>query len=142
MHQYVTFVTHHWELFLALVVILGLLFGTTVSGRLRGFRSVTPLEATQLINRKDAIVVDVREDGEYHAGHILNSLHIPLRYVGQRMNELEKYKGKPIIVGCRSGQRSARACSLLKKQGFVEVYNLGGGVMAWQSANLPLAKKK
>ncbi len=142
MSQYITFVTNHWELFLALVVILGLLAGNTFSSRLRGYRTVTPQEATQLINREDAVVVDVREDSEYHGGHIINALHIPLGHVQQRVGELEKHKDKPIIVGCRSGQRSARACGVLKKAGFDNVYNLGGGVLAWQNAGLPLSKKK
>lgn len=73
-------------------------------------------------------------------GHIINSVHIPLGTLNNRLNELEKYKSRPIIVGCRSGQRSAAACTTLKKQGFETVYNLSGGVMGWQNANLPLTK--
>lgn len=142
MSQYITFVTNHWELFLALVVILGLLAGNTFSSRLRGYRAVTPQEATQLINREDAIVLDVREDSEYRSGHIINALHMPLGRVQEQAGELEKHKDKPIIVGCRSGQRSARACGMLKKAGFDNVYNLSGGVLAWQNAGLPLSKKK
>ncbi len=141
MHQYVTFVLNHWELFAALVVILALLAGGQYTDRLRGFRAVSPAEATQLINREDALVLDVRDDGEYQGGHIINSVHIPLTGLSDRLGELEKHKDKPIIVGCRSGQRSARACSTLRKQGFERVYNLAGGVMAWQNANLPLSKK-
>lgn len=141
MHQYVTFVVHHWELFVALVVILGLLAASSFTDGLRGFRGVSPAEATQLINRQDALVLDTREDGEYRGGHILNSVHIPLDNLDARIGELEKFKGKPIIVGCRSGQRSARACTKLRKNGFEQVYNLTGGVLAWQNANLPLVKK-
>ena len=141
MHQYVTFVLNHWELFVALVIILALLAGNRFTDRLRGFRAVSPSEATQLINREDALVLDVREDGEYQGGHIINALHIPVASLNERLGELEKHKDKPIIVGCRSGQRSARACATLRKQGFEQVYNLSGGVMAWQNANLPLSKK-
>lgn len=142
MSQYITFVTQHWELFLALVVILGLLASNTFGGSLRGYRAVTPQEATRLMNHEDALVVDVREDAEYSGGHIINAKHIPLSKVQARIGELEKYKDKPIILGCRSGQRSGRACGILKKAGFEKVYNLGGGVVAWQSAGLPLTKKK
>jgi len=141
MHQYVTFVLDHWELFAALVIILALLAGGQFTDRLRGFRAVSPSEATQLINREDALVLDVREDGEYQGGHIINSVHIPLAGLNDHLGELEKHKDKPIIVGCRSGQRSARACATLRKQGFERVYNLAGGVMAWQNANLPLSKQ-
>ena len=97
--------------------------------------------ATQLINRENAVILDVREDNEYRDGHIVNSVHIPLSYLKDRLKELEKYKGKPIIVGCRSGQRSSQACGVLKKQGYDAVYNLSGGIMAWKSDNLPLTKK-
>lgn len=141
MQQYITFVIQHWELFVALVIILGLLAGGSFTDRLRGFRAVSPAQATQLINRDDALVLDVRDDGEYHGGHILNSVHLPLGGLGERVGELDKYKGRPIIVGCRSGQRSARACATLRKRGFEQVYNLAGGIMAWQNANLPLTKK-
>jgi len=58
-----------------------------------------------------------------------------------RIKELDKFKSKPILVSCRSGQRSAQACRILKKQGFENVTNLAGGVMAWESANLPMEKK-
>ena len=58
------------------------------------------------------------------------------------LNELsDKYKDKPIICSCRSGQRSAQACSMLKKHGFENVYNLRGGMMAWESDSLPVTKK-
>lgn len=140
MEQLIEFITNHIILtsaFFALTVLLLLdIFGTN----LRGFQSASPGDATQLINREDAVVLDIREDNEYHAGHIVNSLHIPLSYLNDRITELERHKSKPIIVGCRSGSRSSKACSLLKKQGFEHIYNLKGGIMAWQHANLPVTK--
>ena len=89
----------------------------------------------------NAVVLDVREDNEYLKGHIINSVHIPLSYLSNRIGELDKHKDKPIIVSCRSGQRSGQACAMLKKQGFENVYNLSGGMMAWQNDNLPVTKK-
>ncbi len=142
MSQYITFVTQNWELFLALVVIVGLLAGHSFSSSLRGYRTVTPQEATRLMNHENAVVIDVREANEYHSGHIINAQHIPQGHVRDRLGELERHKDKPIIVGCRSGQRSGRVCGQLKKAGFEKVYNLGGGVLAWQNAGLPLSKKK
>lgn len=141
MERIIPFVTTNWHLFLALVVITGMLVWSYISPRLRGFRSASPAEATRLINHEDAVVLDVREDAEYQGGHIINSVHIPLRYLPERLTELERHKGKPIIVGCRSGSRSNRACGLLKKHGFDPVYNLAGGVMAWQNASLPMTKR-
>lgn len=106
--------------------------------RFRGVKEVNTAGALQLINHKNALVLDVREPGEYGAGHILNSRLIPLSKLRERMGELEKHKDQPIVVVCRSGNRSGTACHLLGKQGFGQVYNLAGGVQAWQKLNLPL----
>jgi rhodanese-related sulfurtransferase len=141
MDQFVEFVSNHWGLFLALVVILGLLVGNEVSRAFRGFKDLPPTEATRLLNHEDAVLVDVREAGEVHDGRIANSVHIPLGTFAGNLNKLDKHKGKPVIVYCRSGHRSARACAMLRKNGFEPVYNLSGGFMAWQNANLPISKK-
>lgn len=117
-----------------------MLFWTTFGNRIRGIKDVDCQGAMQLINHKQAIVLDVREDSEYKSGHVLNAKHIPLGKLGQRVGELEKYRDQPIVVICRSGNRSGTASALLGKQGFTQVYNLHGGVMAWQKANLPLER--
>ncbi len=138
----IEFVGNHPILFLAFFTTLGLLIGTEISRRLSGMRSVGPLEATQLSNRQDAVFLDIRDEGEYRAGHIPEAVHIPLKQLPQRVAELEKLKSRPVIAYCRSGSRSGGAGSILKKNGFETVYNLGGGIMAWQNANLPLNKKQ
>lgn len=141
MSQLITFATNHPFLIAAFIMICVLLVMNLMGDRLRGYQSVPPVQATQLINRDNAIIVDVREDNEFQQGHIVNSMHIPLGYFKDRIVELEKHRDKPIIVGCRSGHRSGHACALLKKAGFEQVFNLSGGVMAWQNANLPLTRK-
>jgi rhodanese-related sulfurtransferase len=108
--------------------------------RLRGIKEVDTLGAMSLINRSNALVLDVREQNEYDAGHIINSRLIPKGKVKERIGELEKYRERPIVVVCRSGNRSESATAFLNKQGFTQVHNLTGGVMAWQKANLPLEK--
>ena len=117
-------------------MLLWSLFGN----RFRGVKEVDTVAALQLINHKNALVLDVREQSEYEAGHILNSRLIPLGKLKERMGELEKLKDQSIVVVCRSGNRSGTACYLLGKQGFTQAYNLAGGVQAWQKANLPLEK--
>lgn len=141
MDKYMQFFENHFLLSSAWLVVAGAIVYSFIGVRLRGFNSINPAMATQLINRENAVILDVREDNEYRDGHIVNSVHIPVSYLSDRVKELEKYKDKPIIVGCRSGQRSSQACSVLKKQGFDAVYNLSGGIMAWKSDNLPLTKK-
>ncbi|HEU0219939.1 MAG TPA: rhodanese-like domain-containing protein [Gallionella sp.] len=118
----------------------GMLFWSMFGNRIRGIKEVDYTAALQLINHKNALVLDVREEGEYKLGHILNSTLIPLGKLNERVGELEKYKEQPIVVVCRSGNRSGKACVMLGKQGFTQAYNLAGGVMAWQKANLPLKK--
>lgn len=134
------FVVRHWELVAAFVAVLALLVGNEIQRKLRGIRDVGPMEATQMLNHKDALLLDVREDKEYREGHIGDAVHIPLAALAGRVGELEKHKSRPVVAYCRSGQRSARAGAMLRKQGF-EVYNLGGGIMAWQNANLPTTRK-
>lgn len=105
-----------------------------------GGPSVNTLEATLLINQKDAIVVDVREPGEYAQGHILNSRNIPLGELETRLKELAKFKSRPVIVSCATGNRSGSGAAILRKHGFENVVNLSGGVAAWQQAGLPTEK--
>ncbi len=135
------FVSNNWLLILAFFAIAGMLVFNLFGSRLRGYQAIGPAEAVNLINHQDAVVVDVRDNNEYHDGHILNSIHIPQSALPKRLAELEKYKSRPIILGCRSGHRSGQACALLRKHGFENVYNLSGGIMAWQNAHLPLTRK-
>ena len=99
---------------------------------------VNTAEATHLINREDALVIDVRDPGEYGAGHILGAKNVPL----SRLNDADvaKRKDRPVIVYCEGGDRSGKAIAALKKQGFTRVVNLTGGLRAWQQAGLPVEK--
>ena len=142
MLQFIEFVGNHPFLFLALGVVSGLLAWNLLGANLYGISNLAPAQAIQLINHEDALLLDVREDGEYQGGHILNSMHIPLSALPERIKRLEKYRAQPIIVGCRSGHRSMQAGLTLKKQGFERIYNLQGGILAWQNANLPLTTVK
>jgi len=108
--------------------------------RIRGIKEVDTAAALQLINHKNALILDVRDDKEYKAGHVLNAKLIPLGKLHERVGELEKYRDRPIVVMCRSGNRSSSACAFLGKQGFTQVYNIAGGITAWQAAKLPVEK--
>ena len=105
-----------------------------------GGPSVNTLEATQLINRQDALVVDVREQAEYAQSHILNARLLSLSQLEARIGDIEKFKDKPVIVYCASGSRSNSAAAILRKSGFSNVANLSGGFAAWQQAGLPVQK--
>ncbi len=101
---------------------------------------VNPARATELINREDALVLDVREPGEYGAGHILGAKNVPVSRLDDGGAELGKRKERPLIVYCDGSERSAKAAAALKRQGFTRVVNLSGGLAAWQQAGLPVEK--
>lgn len=135
------FVTQNiWLILLVALSGFMLLGGGGMLGRLSGVKQVGPQEAVLLFNHDDALLLDVREQSEWADGHIAGAKHIPLGQLKNRIADLEKYKGKPIVAVCRSGNRSGHACGLLKKAGFENVNNLAGGMMAWEQAGMPKEK--
>ena len=126
-------------LLIAVVVVsgLGLLWPLVVGG---AKNEVSPAQATLLINREDAHVIDVREVDEFAGGHLPEARNVPLAKLADRISEIEKFKDKPVIVCCASGMRSAKASGELAKLGFVQVHSLAGGVDAWVGAGYPIKK--
>jgi rhodanese-related sulfurtransferase len=118
----------------------GLLIWPVIAKLIRPGREVSAVEAVQLINRRDAVVLDVRDAAEYKAGHITNARHVPEGELEARLKDLEKVKTKPIIVSCARGNRSTTIANRLRALGFAEVFSLRGGLAAWQQANMPLEK--
>jgi rhodanese-related sulfurtransferase len=105
-----------------------------------GTASVGTLEATQLMNQPGSLVLDVREGAEFAAGHLPKARHIPLGELGKRLDEIGKFKDKPVIVTCRSGNRSGQATDFLRQQGYTNVHNMTGGINAWQQAGYAVEK--
>ena len=141
MPQYIEFFRNHPLLVMAFMAIATGLAWTFVAGRSGGVKRVGPSEATRLINSEEALVVDVRSDGEFRQGHIINALNVPEKELDSRLDKLEKYKQTPIITVCRTGQFSAKAGAALRRQGFERVHTLAGGLASWEGASLPLLKK-
>ena len=92
--------------------------------------SVQGLKA-KIDNKEDFVLIDVREKYEYEEFNIGGKL-IPLGEIMGALEDLEEFKGKEIIIHCRSGKRSAMAQQLMLQAGFSDVKNLAGGVLAWQ----------
>ena len=137
--QLIEFTGNHPLLVAAFVAILAMLVGGELRQRFSGVSQVEPGEATRMLNHDNAIIVDMREDKEYREGHIVNAVHAPSGD-GNAVQKLDKFRERPVIVYCRSGHRSTGYCGMLRKQGFSSVYNLAGGVLAWQKAGLPLTR--
>jgi len=139
--QLVEFASRHVLLVMAFIALLAVLVGGEVKRRLSGVQDVGPNEATRMLNHEDAVLVDMRIDKDFSAGHISNAVHVPAND-SNAAGRLEKFRERPLIVYCRDGNRSSGFCRQLRKQGFATVYNLKGGINAWQQANLPLSKAK
>jgi rhodanese-related sulfurtransferase len=107
-----------------------------------GVRSggLSPSGAVQLINREKAVVVDVSEADEFAAGHITGARNIPVNQLEQRLPEVVKNKGVPLILVCASGARAQRSLAKAKTLGYEKAVVLGGGLRAWKEANLPVEK--
>jgi rhodanese-related sulfurtransferase len=135
------FAVNHPLLVVAFVVLLALISFNELKIVTQRFSKLTPAAAVQLMNSEDVVVLDVREPSETAGGKIAKAIQIPVSGLPKRVDELLKHKDKSMLVYCKTGARSGVACKELDKNGFEKVYNLSGGVMAWQEAHLPLSKK-
>jgi rhodanese-related sulfurtransferase len=134
------FIQNNWPLILVVIISGGMLLWPLIGRRFSSVREVGALSATQLINRQNAVMLDLRDRKEYDGGHVPNALHIPLSELASRGGELSKFTSRPLVAYCDRGNKSGSAGSALSKLGFAEVYTLRGGVRAWTEAGLPLAK--
>lgn len=98
------------------------------------------VKQAQTMNMQGALLLDVREPGEYTEVHAPNATLIPLGQLGTRLDEIAAYKDKPIAVMCRSGKRSAKAVHLLQEAGYSHVSNVTGGIIAWEKAELNVVR--
>ncbi|SDW11685.1 rhodanese-like domain-containing protein [Marinobacter mobilis] len=132
------FVVNHYVLVSAFVALLAALF--LLESR-RGGQKLSAQGVIALLNRDEAVVVDIRERKEFNDGRITGSVHIPLSSVKERAAELKKHEGKQIVVVDKMGQHAAMAVKALNEQGFENVVRLNGGIADWKANNLPLVKK-
>ena len=141
MEQLIEFVTNHYILSGLFVAILVALIYSMVAGQLSPIKELSTHEATLLMNKEDAYILDIRPPAEFKKGHVLGSKQIKSELVNKAdFSPLEKYKDKPIIVICAMGMTSKRTASQMLKAGFSNVVTLKGGFNAWQGTNLPISK--
>jgi rhodanese-related sulfurtransferase len=138
MERLIEFATNNYMLVAAWV--LTLLMIIWYEGQKAG-KSVSTAIATQLINKQDAVLIDIRTKKEWDTGYITGSKHIPLPDLTRRINEVEKFKKSPIIVICNMGQTAGSATKLLKAAGFENVVRLQGGIAEWKGQSLPIVTK-
>lgn len=129
-------------LLVAVAIVSGSLLLFTSLRRPGGGNTVSSTQATMLINRENALVIDIREAGDYAAGHLPDARNIPADRIEERAGDFGSAKEAPVIVVCQSGARADAACKTLQKLGFTKVHSLEGGINAWRQAGLPLKKGK
>src|SRR5690606_14246166 len=112
-----------------------------LAGRLSGIRRIGPAQLTALINRDNALVVDLRPAADFDKGHIAGARNVQLSQFDPENKQLAPAKALPVVLVCKVGESANSAAKRLRKAGFNQVSVLQGGVQAWQAADLPLVKK-
>ncbi|PWC12245.1 rhodanese-like domain-containing protein [Brenneria roseae subsp. americana] len=143
MQEIMPFISKHPILSVAWVALLVAVIVLTVKSKLSKVKDVVRGEAIQLINKEDAVVVDIRNRDDYRRGHIANAFNLlPNDIKNGSVGELEKHKSQPVIVVCANGLSSREAADNLLKAGFERVVVLKDGLAGWSGENLPLVRGK
>ncbi|HEY6943185.1 rhodanese-like domain-containing protein [Dokdonella sp.] len=140
LHRLPEFLGNHVYLTLGFVGVLVALFVTEAQRFTRGYAALTPAGLTQLINRENALLIDVSAQAEFEKGHIPGAKHVAMSALDPEHKDLARARDLPVAVVCRTGQASAQAAQRLRKAGFAKVFWLEGGLAAWSEAQMPLAK--
>lgn len=138
MEQYIEFISNHYLLSLAFVVISYLIIQDFVESSFNKYEALSPMLAVTKMNSVATTIIDVREPHEYIKGHIEDSLNIPLGKFSEKLDSFGQDKQKTIIVVCQSGTRSVPACKTLTKADFEQVFNIAGGMQSWEENKLPV----
>lgn len=141
MDPFVAFFIEHWILSSTFIVILLLFLANEWRHRTFGLPRVSHTQLVDLLNHSHATVVDVRSHELFEQGHILHAINLPQAQIVEKLNSLNKYKAKPVILVCGQGLDSPKVGQVLIKQGFTQLYCLTGGMGAWLSNGMPVVKK-
>ena len=141
LHELTQFVIRHWALSSAFVIVFILIIIEEIESQ-GGHGQLSPAEATQLMNHKKAVVIDLRDEASFKDGHIIGAKNFAASALEKNKDKLDKYRSKPVILVDANGSKAGRVTAQLKKQGFEQVQALKGGMNAWVEANMPTVKKK
>ena len=141
MSQLAEFISNHLLLSLAFIAVLFIFISITMNEKMQAFSNIDTSQLTQLVNHKDAIVIDTRSANDYDNGHIVNAINMPLADITSGNQSIDHLKGKTVITYCVSGVTSKAACKHLIKSGVENVFNLTGGINSWIGEKLPTVTK-
>jgi rhodanese-related sulfurtransferase len=131
---------NHWILWSVFGLLIIAIIFEEIRGRVQGIPRLQPQDLTQLINREEAAVIDVRDKTAFSKGHIITSINIPHTQIDSNIEKLKKYQDRSVVIVSSNGQTGPQEGVKLRSNGFEKVYFLSGGVAAWQEAGLPLIK--
>lgn len=137
MDKFLQFATNH-PLLVAAFVGLWMLFFFMESKR--SGRSVSAQIVTNLVNRHNGLVVDLRSNDEFRDGHIPGSMNLPMDKLLDHVEKIKNHQDKPVILVCNAGTNATAAGRQLQEKGFAQVYRLAGGMQGWRGDNLPVVK--
>ncbi len=138
MDRFFEFLLNHYLLSGAFVVVA---IAFLINEFARGGKSVSPQGLSQLVNRQNARVIDVRDPADFKTGHITGSENIPVSRIDENLPALKKDLERPIVIVCNLGQTAGSIGQKLKAAGLTQVYKLEGGISNWKGQSLPLVKK-
>jgi len=141
MESLVKFLVEHWILTSVFIVISLLLLIHEWRQRAHGLKGLSVAQVVDLINHSGAVVLDVRALDVFKKGHIVNAINLPKAEIASRVNQISKYKKKPVVLVCHAGLESPKVADDLLKQGFENLSYLSGGIEAWKSNAMPVVTK-
>lgn len=137
MEQFFAFIGNHPMLVGSFAILLALFIRNEMN---RGGTGISTQKLVDMVNREDAVVVDLRDKKEFDQGHLVGAVNVPYASIETRVDELTRYKERPLVLICRMGQHAGTAGTILRKKGFANVSRLNGGFMEWRNQNLPVVR--
>ncbi len=140
MQEVIDFLSHHVALSIAAIIVLILLLIIEMLRSKQRRYCINPVQATQLINHDNAVVIDIRPTSAFQSGHIINALSMNVNDIKSPSKKIEKMKNKPLLIVCAAGMDSQKIAALLLKHGY-NAYALSGGMRRWVDAQMPVVKE-
>lgn len=140
LHRLPEFIGNHPFLSFGFIGVLAAMIAMEINQLTRGYKALTPAGLTQLINKNNALLIDVSSIQDYEKGHVPGARHVAMSQFDPENKDLAKARELPVAVYCKTGQTSGTAAKRLKKAGFTDVYTLDGGLRSWVEAQMPLVK--
>lgn len=139
--QLLQFISNHWLLCTASVAILAFIIFEEMKGRITGILKISALDATLLLNRENAVVIDTRSQAMFANGHILGAINLTPNDIESNLKKLEPHKNQTLILVDEYGTNTSATETKLQQHGFTKIRILAGGLTSWREAQLPLARK-